>query len=100
MSDAAAASLRERLWIVKVDHETDPPTVVEEVFIENGVIMERRDPRKASSERQEVDATDDATVAAVDLAPTIVVSPEPSEQEEQADAERRARAARERARWE
>lgn len=44
-SDAAAAQVRERVWVDKMDKTTDPPTVVETVF------MERHRPLEGSDEQ-------------------------------------------------
>lgn len=37
--ETASPRIRERAWITKWDHATDPPTPVEEVAIENGAIV-------------------------------------------------------------
>ena len=42
MADKAGLPLRERVWITIVDHEQEPPRPVEEIFIENGRIQERK----------------------------------------------------------
>lgn len=39
MGDSASAGLRERIWIDVLDHEHDPPRLVRQVFIEDGVIQ-------------------------------------------------------------
>lgn len=38
--DEAGARVRERVWVTKVDHSVDPPVAVEEVFVEDGQLME------------------------------------------------------------
>ena len=42
MRDVNTPNIRERVWIEIIDHEQDPPKPVEEIFIENGVVRERR----------------------------------------------------------
>ena len=42
MGDVTAPRIRERVWVTKYDHSTDPPTPVEEVFVENGVVRSVR----------------------------------------------------------
>lgn len=37
--DQTAPGVRERFWVEKFDHSTDPPQLVETVFIENGVVQ-------------------------------------------------------------
>lgn len=39
MEDRSRTGVRERIWVTKFDHETDPPAPVEEVFIENGTVV-------------------------------------------------------------
>lgn len=43
--DKAGAGVRERIWVVKVDHTVEPPQPIEEVFVENGEVKEVRDMR-------------------------------------------------------
>jgi hypothetical protein len=38
-SDSAKADLREKVWVEKVDHTTDPPTRVERVELLNGAVV-------------------------------------------------------------
>ena len=40
--ESGSTGTRERTWVMKFDHATDPPTPVEEVFIENGVVVSTR----------------------------------------------------------
>lgn len=40
--ESIGPNIRERLWIEKFDHDEDPPRLIESVFVENGVIVERR----------------------------------------------------------
>lgn len=40
MAENTAPEVRERIWIEKYDHSTDPPVKVETVFIENGVVRD------------------------------------------------------------
>lgn len=37
--ESLAPQIRERVWVTKFDHSTEPPTPVEEIFIENGQLM-------------------------------------------------------------
>ena len=37
--DSEGARLRERVWVTKIDHTTDPPRPIEEIFVENGDIV-------------------------------------------------------------
>ena len=36
MPDQATPGVRENRWVLKVDHTTDPPTIVEEVAVLDG----------------------------------------------------------------
>lgn len=38
--EQVSGGTRERVWVEKVDKTTDPPTVVERLFVENGVVVE------------------------------------------------------------
>lgn len=40
--EVAAPQIRERVWVTKVDKTTEPPTVVEEIMVENGVVVARQ----------------------------------------------------------
>ena len=42
MRDVSTPHIRERVWIEIVDHTVEPPRPVEEIFVENGEIRERR----------------------------------------------------------
>lgn len=55
MRDSAEQKVRERLWVEKFDHSTDPPTLVERRFVEDGELktLERLSP---PSSQQEEDA--------------------------------------------
>lgn len=53
MSDTSSAKIRERIWVTKFDHATDPPTPVEEVFMENGRVVSVTTPAKEQEERDE-----------------------------------------------
>ncbi len=46
MQDAQSPKIRERIWVKKLDKTYDPPRVIEEVFIENGQLVERTVPKK------------------------------------------------------
>lgn len=80
MADRAAQAIRERIWITKFDHATDPPRAVEEVFVENGVIMETRDltgdPDEAR-ERQEIVAADVGELAIDEIVQPVAEPPAP-----------------------
>jgi len=39
MSDAAGTGVRERVWVEKFDHATDPPTLTETVELLNGRVV-------------------------------------------------------------
>lgn len=41
-NDAQGPRLRERIWLEKWDKTVDPPVLVEEIFVEDGKIIERR----------------------------------------------------------
>lgn len=41
MSDVLTPSVRERVWVEKVDKSGPEPRVVERVFVENGVLLAR-----------------------------------------------------------
>lgn len=41
MNDRASAKVRERVFVEKFDHETDPPRHVETVVVENGQVISR-----------------------------------------------------------
>ena len=42
MRDVNTPNIRERVWVEIIDHTVEPPRPVEEIFIENGEIRERR----------------------------------------------------------
>lgn len=41
-TDDGPLQVRARAWVTVVDHTVEPPVPVEEIFIENGTVMERR----------------------------------------------------------
>ena len=41
MRDDSRTKVRERVWVTKIDHEQDPPRVVEKVMVENGRVVAR-----------------------------------------------------------
>lgn len=45
--DEQGPRLRERIWVEKWDKSVDPPVLIEEVFVENGRVIERRVPAVA-----------------------------------------------------
>lgn len=48
--ETSAAGVRERIWVTKLDHSTDPPREVETVFIENGEVIEVTTPVEQKEE--------------------------------------------------
>lgn len=39
MGDLTGTNVRERVWIEVIDHDEEPPRVIREVFVENGVLV-------------------------------------------------------------
>lgn len=84
-SDRAVPKTRERVWVSKMDHTTDPPTPAGEVFIENGVVKDPP-PEPASAPPPEPVVETPAPDAPVAPAPAEAPAPETRQRP---DADRR-----------
>lgn len=93
--DIVPTGVRERIWIAKMDHSTDPPVCVERVFIENGVVMKREHPNRetetiAASDVGSIDVVE-LGMQPIDIAQQQEKEPSDVEPKTEAESERRRR---------